>query len=273
MSASETPLSEKNTVQSLAKGFRVLEAFTPERREMTLAETARAAGMDNATAFRFLSTLVMLGYLQKTEAKRFRLTLKCLDLGFRAIARTELRELARPLLRDLITADIEAASIAVLDGAEVVYIERIQAGLARLGVDIRIGSRVPAYSTAVGQAMLAYLPRATQISLIGKAPLRRLTATTITSVPKLLDRLAGVRKLGYALSDQENVSGLRVLAAPVLDADGVPVAAVSVATPVFNGPIDAFEKAARGPVTAAALTISRAIQAAGGVAAAAHANT
>lgn len=260
--------TEKNTVQSLAKGFRVLEAFTPERPEMSLAEVARAANIDNGTAFRFLNTLVMLGYLQKTTGKRFRLTLKCLDLGFRAIGRMDLRELARPLLRDLVGPDIEAASVAVLDGAEVVYIERIHAGFARLGVDVRIGSRAPAYSTAVGQIMLAYLPLKSQQSLLGKGPLRRLTATTVTSVPKLLERLASVRRLGYALSDQENVAGLRVLAAPVVDADGMPIAAISVATPAFTTSPEAFERAMRDRVVTTAKTLSRAVQAGGGVAAA-----
>ena len=135
---------DKNSVHSLAKGFRVLEAFTAERTEMGLAEVARAASIDNATAFRFLNTLVQLGYVEKIpEAKRFRLTLKCIDLGFNAIARTDLREFARPLLRELLNDTIEAASIAVPDGPDLVYVERVQAGLVRLGVDVRIGSRVP----------------------------------------------------------------------------------------------------------------------------------
>jgi IclR family pca regulon transcriptional regulator len=259
--------AEKNTVQSLAKGFRVLEAFTAERPELALAEVARLASVDNATAFRFLNTLVQLGYVQKSEGKRFRLTLKCLELGFRAIGRSDLRELARPLLRDLIGPEIEAASVAILDGAEIVYVERVQAGIARLGVDVRIGSRAPAYSTAAGQAMLAYLPPDLQRALLAERPLQRLTATTLTSVPKLMTRLGEIRRRGYAVSDQENVTGLRVLAAAVLDVDGTPAAAVSVATPAFSSPLAAFEKSIRGPVTETARTLSKALQAAGGVAA------
>jgi IclR family pca regulon transcriptional regulator len=270
MPVADAALSRKNTVLSLAKGFRVLEAFSAERPDMTLAEVARAAGIDNGTAFRFLSTLVMLGYLQRSADQRFRLTLKCLDLGFRAIGRTELRELARPLLRNLIGTEIEAASVAVLDGTEIVYIERVQAGLARLGVDVRIGSRAPIHSTAVGQAILAQMPRKAQQALLGKAPLKRMTQATITSVPRLIERLDSVRRRGYALSDQENIAGLRVLAAAILDADGVPVAAVSVATPAFALPMAAFERTMRGPVMAVAETLSRAIQAAGGVVAAAR---
>src|SRR5687768_707606 len=106
-----TDAGEKNTVQSLAKGFRVLQAFTSDRPELTLAETAREAGIDNATAFRFLNTLLQLGYVERIEGTRhFRLTLKCLDLGFNAIARADLRSLARPVLRALVGPEIEAAS-------------------------------------------------------------------------------------------------------------------------------------------------------------------
>ena len=256
--------SDKNTVQSLAKGFRVLQAFTPERPELTLAEVARATGTDNATAFRFLHTLVQLGYLEKVAGTRlFRLTLKCLDLGFNAIARADLRTLARPLLRDLVGAQIEAASIGVPDGPDVVYVERVQAGLARLGIEVRIGSRVPAYSTAIGQATLAWLDRDTQIRLLEARPREQRTATTLTALDALLLRLERVRAQGFALSDQENVSGVRVLAAPVRDADGVAIAALSVATPAPALSLVAFKAAARAPVIAAAASLSRALQAGG----------
>ena len=259
--------TDTNTVQSLAKGFRVLEAFTAERTEMGLADVARAAGIDNGTAFRFLNTLVQLGYIEKVvDSKRFRLTLRCLDLGFHAIARADLRQLARPLLRSLVGPTIEAASIAVPDGADIVYIERVQAGLARLGVDVRIGSRAPVYSTAVGQVILAHLPRAAQIAALNAAPRRKLTASTLTDLDQLLARLDVIAKQGFALADQENITGLRVLAAAVLDADGIPIAGLSVAAPAFPLPVKAFERAVRGPVIAAALALAKAVQAAGGAA-------
>jgi IclR family transcriptional regulator, pca regulon regulatory protein len=167
------------------------------------------------------------------------------------------------VLRELVNETIEAASIAVPDGTDLVYVERVQAGLVRLGVDVRIGSRVPAYSTAVGQAVLAFLPRETQIKLLEAVPRRKLTPTTLTGLDALLARLEQVRRSGFALSDQENITGLRVLAAPVLDADGVPLAALSVAAPAFGMPLKVFDAASRKPVMAAAAKLSRAVQAAG----------
>jgi IclR family pca regulon transcriptional regulator len=259
--------TDKNVVQSLAKGFRVLQAFTPDRPEPVLAEVGRAAGLDNATTFRLLNTLLMLGYVERVgTTRKFRLTLKCLDLGFNAIARTDLRALARPLLRELVGERIEAASLAAPDWPDMVYVERVQAGLVRLGIEVRIGSRVPVHSTAIGQAVLAFLPAETQRAVLGAAPRLKLTPRTLTGLDALLDRLAAVRAAGFALADQENVSGLRVLAAPVLDQDGVPIAAVSAAAPAFAMTLDEFDEAARLPVIAAARKLSRAMAAAGSVA-------
>jgi IclR family pca regulon transcriptional regulator len=259
--------SEKNLVRSLAKGFAVLRAFTADAPELTLAEVARAAAIDNATAFRMLNTLVGLGLVARVPGtRRFRLTLACLDLGFNAIARSDLRTLARPLLRGLVGERVEAASVGVLDEASVVYVERVQAGLVRLGVDVRIGSRVPVHSSAIGQAILAFMPEAVQRSVLAAAPRERLTERTLTDLDALLARLAAVRADGIAVSDQETVMGLRVLAAPVRDADGVPVAGLSVATPALAMPLEAFVDAAGGPLRSAAEALSRALQAAGSVA-------
>ena len=149
--------NEKNVVKSVAKAFAVLHSFGPDAEELVIADVARAAQMDNATAFRLLNTLVSLGYVEKVpDSRRFRLTFKCLELGFNAIARSDIRTLGRPLLRSLVGDRIEAASIGVLDGPEVVYVERIQAGLQRLAVDVRVGNRVPAFSSALGRAILAH---------------------------------------------------------------------------------------------------------------------
>ncbi|WP_439577305.1 IclR family transcriptional regulator [Elioraea sp.] len=263
--------AEKNLVRSLAKGFAVLHAFTAERDELTLAEVAREAGVDNATAFRFLNTLVMLGYVARVPGtRRFRLTLRCLDLGFNAIARADLRLQARPILRDLVGAVNEAASIGVLDGVDVVYIERIQAGIARLGVDVRIGSRVPVYSSAIGRAILAYLPRETQIAVLDARPRERLTEATVTDRDALLAILERVREDGIAFSDQETVPGLRVLACPLLDADGVPLGGISVAAPALRMTAEDYLRQAGPPLIAAARALSRGLEAAGGTAAPQH---
>jgi IclR family transcriptional regulator, pca regulon regulatory protein len=146
----------------------------------------------------------------------------------------------------------EAASIGVLDGADVVYVDRVHAGLARLGVEVRIGSRVPVYSSAIGQALIAHLPKAERARILNLRPRVKITPNTPTSMAQLEERLKCVREKGYALSDQETVLGLRIIAAPILDADGLPYAAVSVASPAMSRSLQEFVSTSVEPVLAAA---------------------
>ena len=168
----------------------MLEAFSAERNEMTLSEVARAAGIDPGTAFRMLNTLVMLGYVARVPgSKRFRLTLKVVDLGFHAIGRSDLRELARPILRSLVDEISEAASLGVLDGGDVLYVERVRAGLTRLGVDIRIGTLIPAASGIIGHAILAFLPAADRERILETPPRRNDAALQSLSKAELVRTL------------------------------------------------------------------------------------
>lgn len=255
----------RSTVNSLIKGLNVLEAFTAERREMTLSEVAAATGLDPGTTFRMLNTLVSAGYVARNPGtKRFRLTLKVADLGFHAIGRTEIRELARPLLRSLVGELSEAASLGVLEGQDILYVERVRAGLARLGVDIRIGTTIPAAATVIGQAILAFLAVEDRERVFGAA---HPSGTLARAEPPeaLLAALKQVRKDQYALGDSPFTAGIRVLAVPVLDADGYAVAAVSVAAPAARSTHDEFRGRTLLPVQAAARELARALQTGGSI--------
>jgi IclR family pca regulon transcriptional regulator len=223
--------ASKSMVMSLAKGFRVLEIFDAREPDLTLSQIAQRAELDPGTTFRLVKTLVMLGYLHAAEHKRYRLGLKVLDLGFNAIGRMELHSTARPILRSLVGPVNEAASIAVLDGPELVYVERLQVPLGRLGITQRVGARVPAYCTAVGHAILAYLPIEERLQILNSKDRPKLTPNTPVSIAEIESRLQKVRAVGYALSDQDTVIGVRVIAAPILDPDGRPWAAISAAAP------------------------------------------
>lgn len=246
----------------------MLEAFTAREPELALAEVARRARIDNATAFRMVNTLVMLGYVAKAaDGRLFRLSHKVLDLGFNALAHAELRDAARPVLRQLVGTVNEAAALSVLEGGDVVYLERVQAGIARLGVDIRVGSRMPAYCVSPGRAILAFLPRAESRRVLALRERAKLTPKTVTDLKGLEELLARARKNGYAVMDQETSLGLRALAAPVLDRDGQPMAAVSVVAPAMRRSLADFIALAAGPVRQAAADIAGIMQAGGAFAA------
>lgn len=234
----------KNQVQSVAKAFAVLRAFDAGLPELTVAEVAARAGLDRGTAFRLIHTLLGLGYLRTTpDGRRFGLALKCLELGHAALAAHDLGDHAAALLRDLVPSVADAGSLGALEAGEVVYLARVEAGLDRNGVLRRPGTRIGAYATALGQAILAWLPRERQIAELERVPRVKLSERTLTDLDALLDRLGEVRRSGFALSDGENAYGLRTVAAPVLGADGVPIAGISLT--IGAGPVQTAEFARR----------------------------
>jgi IclR family pca regulon transcriptional regulator len=227
--ASRAVANPKNQVQSVAKVFGVLKAFAPGADELTLAEVASRAGLDRGTAFRLVHTLEDLGYVRAVPgSRRYRLTLRCLELGFAALSAADLPSHATPLLREAVPAAADAASLGVLEQGEVVYLARVEAGLERHGVVRRPGTRVGAYATALGQAVMAWLPRQEQVAHLQAVDRVMLSERTLTDLDALLARLAEVRARGFAISDGENAYGLRTVAAPVLDAAGRPVAGISL---------------------------------------------
>jgi IclR family pca regulon transcriptional regulator len=262
------PGDRRSLVGSLAKGLRVLEAFTAERPELTLSEVAVLARIDPGTSFRMLNTLVRFGYVARVpESRRFRLTLKVTDLGFHAIGGADLREIGRPILRSLVGELNEAANLGVLDGADIVYIDRVRAGLTRVGVDIRTGMTLPAYCSAIGQAILAYLPEEEVKRRLAVAPRSNWIPTNPMTEDDIKRDLADVREHGFAMRDSYFGNGLHILSVPVLDIDKYPVASVSVAAPAALVPRSEFMRHSLEPVRRAAGDIARIIVTSGSIAA------
>lgn len=183
-------VDSKNVVQSVAKAFAVLRAFDTATPELTISEVAERAALDRGTAFRLIHTLRQLGYLACVpRSTRFHLTLQCLELGYTALSQTHLTRHARPLLCALVPDVADAASLGILDGADVVYIERAQIEPARDGMDRRIGRRFSAYASALGQVMLAHLPRERQTEILTARERVKLSEHTLIDLDALLERL------------------------------------------------------------------------------------
>ncbi|WP_375308120.1 IclR family transcriptional regulator C-terminal domain-containing protein [Bradyrhizobium sp. A11] len=235
------PKNSKNYVASVGKAFAVLRSFSSEHFELTLSEIAATAGLDRGTAFRLIQTLVELGYLQAVpQSRRFRLGIACLDLGYTVLSRGSLRPMAEPLLRELVPDVGDAASLGILDGGDVVYLARVGAGLDRHKMDRRPGTRIPAYSAALGHVMLAHLSREEQIARLESRPRVKLSERTLTDLDALLARLDQVKKKGHAVSDGENAYGLRTLATPIFDAQGLVVGGLSVTVDAMRMEMVAF---------------------------------
>jgi IclR family pca regulon transcriptional regulator len=236
-----SPKNPKNYVASVGKAFAVLKSFTSETFELTLSEIAARADLDRGTAFRLIQTLVELGYLQAApQSRRFRLGVACLDLGYTALSHGSLRPIVEPLLRDLVPDVGDAASLGILDGGDVVYLARIGAGLDRHKMDRRPGTRIPAYSAALGHVMLAHLSRDEQIERLEARPRVKLSERTLTDLNALLARLDQVKKKGHAVSDGENAYGLRTLATPIFDNQGLVIGGLSVTVDTMRMDMPAF---------------------------------
>ena len=219
-----------DTVQTLAKGLAVIEAFTAEHPAMTLSEVARRTGVSRAAARRLLLTLVELGYAG-TDGRLFSLRPRVLDLGFAYLHSTGIWNLAQPFMVELVEQVHESCSAAVLDGADIVYVARVPTQTRIMSVSLGLGSRLPAHLTSMGRVLLAALDDAALDDAIRRlGPLQRHTEHTITDPARLAEEIRRVRAQGYALLDQELEAGLRSLAVPILGANEAVVAALNVGT-------------------------------------------
>lgn len=239
--AESLPKNPKNYVASVGKAFAVLQSFSSEAFELTLSEIAARADLDRGTAFRLIQTLVELGYLQAVPpSRRFRLGIACLDLGYTVLSHGSLRPMVEPLLRGLVPDVGDAVSLGILDGGDVVYLARVGAGLDRHKMDRRPGTRIPAYSAALGHVMLAHLAREEQIARLEARPRVKLSERTLTDLDALLARLDQVKKKGHAVSDGENAYGLRTLATPIFDAQDQVIGGLSVTVDAMRMDMAAF---------------------------------
>ncbi|MFJ3402554.1 IclR family transcriptional regulator C-terminal domain-containing protein [Promicromonospora sp. NPDC090134] len=223
-------------VQSLERGLAVIRAFGADRARMTLSEVAREAALSRASARRFLHTLVELGYVV-TDGRVFALRPQVLELGYAYLSSLTLPEVAQPHLERLAEDVGESSSVAVLDGAEIVYVARV-ATHRIMSAAIQVGTRFPASATSMGRAVLAHLPHGDRDDFLGAVALEPLTPHTIVDPELLRAELDRVRGQGWALVDQELEEGLRSLAAPLRDRAGRVVGAVNVSAPVRRGAVD-----------------------------------
>jgi len=227
---------DPNFMTSLARGLRVIRAFSEHRRNLTISQVSQSTGLSRAAVRRCLYTLAQLGYVGE-DNKRYFLRPQVLALGHAYLASTPLAVAAQPYLDEVSRRLRESCSLAILDGDDIVYICR-SAETRIMSISLLVGTRLPAYCTAMGQVLLAHLPADALESYLKRARLVERTNRTITTVPKLRKALAEVRSAGYAILDQELEVGLRSISVPVRDGRGTVVAAINVGTHASRASLD-----------------------------------
>jgi len=231
----------------------VLEAFSAEHPDLTLSEIARRTGLPLATAHRLVGELAAWGALERAADGRYRIGLRLWEVAALAPRSLGLREVAMPYLEDLYEATHENVQLAVLDGLDVVYVERIS-GRSAVSVFSRVGGRWPAHATGVGLVLLAAAPVELQERYLA-TPLATFTPKTIADATELRRVLAEVRRTGFAISDGQVTLDALSVAAPVRGPGQAVVAALSLVVPAENS----HPRALAAAVVTAARGISRAL--------------
>lgn len=226
--------------QSLGRGLDILEAFTRERPELGVTELGVRLGLAKSTVHRLLATLRVRGYVRKNpRSGKYRLGIRPWEVGRIAAGQFGYPEASRPSLERLAREAAGTAHLAILDGSEVVYLDRVD-GTPPVHADAPVGGRVPAHAVSTGRALLAFLDPETLRKVVARG-LRRFTPATVADEVKLREELEAVRVTGYAVTVGEWRAEVGGISAPVQDESGEVVAAIGLtvaATELLPGTIE-----------------------------------
>jgi IclR family transcriptional regulator, pca regulon regulatory protein len=218
---------DPNFMTSLARGLAVIQAFSTQKRQLTISQVSAKTGFSRAAVRRCLYTLIKLGFAGSDDSHNFFLQPRVLALGHSYISSMPLAASAQPVLDHVSQVLHESCSIATLEGLDIIYVAR--ANVTRImSIDLGVGSRLPAFCTSMGRVLLANLPPAELESFFERVQFTRHTSRTIVTAEKLRQALRLVARNGYSLVDQELEIGLRSMAVPIENPNGKVVAALNV---------------------------------------------
>ncbi|SOC36245.1 IclR family transcriptional regulator [Rhizobium subbaraonis] len=249
-------VKERDMMGGLAKGLRVIEAFSAEHPRLSIAEAAEIAGLDRATTRRCLLTLSELGYAAY-DGKFFTVTPRILRLGTGCLATMPLPRIVQPILDRLSEEIGQSTSVSILDETEIVYVARA-AQRRVMSIALMPGSRLPAYCTSMGRVLLAAQDRDQVLAVLEASPRLARTAHTITDIDALMAEIDETRSRGYALIDQEVEIGLRSIAVPLKTVRGQTVAALNVGLAAVTAePVSALAERYLAPLLAVQKELAR----------------
>lgn len=218
---------DRDFITSFARGLAVMQAFSQRHRQLTVSQISIQIGISRAAVRRSLLTLVKLGFAGTYDEQHYFLCPKILSLGQAYFSSTPIARVAQPVLEQLSGILYESCSIATLDRYEVFYMAR--AAVSRImSVDLKVGSRLPAFCTSMGRVLLADLSPERLEKYLDHVVLTQYTDKTVDSIARLRRVLEVTKRLDYAIVDQELEIGLRSLAVPIRNAAGNVAAALNV---------------------------------------------
>jgi len=217
-------------IRSIVRAIKILEAFN-NKSKMGITEISKMLNIPKSTTHNIVTTLSKESILEKdTEINKYFLGIKLFELGDRARENFELRKVSIPYLKELNETFDETVHLTVPENGEVLYIECFES-TKRLRTYSVIGIRAPLHCTAVGKAILAYLPGNEIDRIIKEKGLQKFTKNTIRNKKQLLEEIKIIKKIGYAVDNMEHEEGVRCVGAPIKDNSGYPVASISISGP------------------------------------------
>ncbi|MET8999195.1 IclR family transcriptional regulator [Amycolatopsis sp. Hca4] len=226
---------EANSV--LGKVQLILEAFGPDDEHLSLTELARRSGVAKASVHRLAQELLAWGVLER-RGSDYWLGIRLFEIGQRVPRQRILRDAARPYMEDLYQATNETIHLAVPDGREVLYLEKVS-GHSQVTKPSRVAGRMPMHCTATGKVLLAFGPRALVEEVIA-SPLDRITPHTVNAPGLLLNELARARANGYAVEYEQTRVGFVSVAIPLTGATGLTTGALSITAPLYRADVGKY---------------------------------
>jgi DNA-binding IclR family transcriptional regulator len=224
---------ETRTVQSVERALFILETLAEAGVPTTITEIAKKTNLTLGTTHRLLYTMMEMGFVeQSAENSKYRLGIKAFQIGSAAAYFKDLRSAARPVMEELQQRYNETVNLAILDGREVVYIDQVEStNIVIVRMFARTGNRGPAHCTGSGKILLAGLPQGQLKDIVYGMDLIKYTKKTITKPELLLKELNRVKQNGYAMDLGERDEGVRCVAAPIKNAEGRVLSALSISVP------------------------------------------
>lgn len=222
------PSKDDSPSVAVERALGILEAVAAGPEGLSNAEISRKLEIPKSSASYILRTLEKQGYLNRDpHSGKYRVGLKILSLSRGALSGIDVREVALPVMRHLMEKTSLTCHLAILDGPEAVYIEKVEpTGFIRM--DTWVGRRMKVHATSVGKALVAYIAPERLEKIVAERPMEKRTPKTITTMPRLLRELEKVRSQGYAVDDEENNLGARCVGAPVFNQLGAIEASIGL---------------------------------------------
>jgi DNA-binding IclR family transcriptional regulator len=226
-----TTNAPKKQIQSIVRVTQIINLIADHNNSCTLAEISQTLSLNKSTVHGLVSTLKQMEFLEQNPITgAYQLGIKLFELGQSYLSHIDIRTIVHPQLVELCKKFEETCHLAILNGTEVIYLDKIDSPKS-VGIISHIGGRNPSYATGVGKALLADLDNQAIFELFGNMPLKKLTSRTITNIPDLIHSLDKVRKNGFALDIGEIEIDLCCIAAPIKNHEGKTIAAISISAP------------------------------------------